>query len=228
MSPSSSTPIELGSTSPRIPSKQSHEAWTDASQAQLFKWLEETGNYAKWKCTGSKNSNDSSRTSKLTKKVVTIISKHLEALNTKKTSDQFMSKLKYVETKFKEAEDFLRGTGVGITSNDEKMGITKIQEKVLSLCPFYYQVKPFMSKNVAINPPFVEETGMDQDIPEIMFGMCTRGKVDDSFQEDGPYGLSEDETSSAAEEEYVAEESLGEQEPLPNHISEGMKVKFHI
>ena len=93
-----------------------------------------------WKCAGSKNSNGSSRTSGLrTKKAVTnIISTHLETLNTKKTLEQVMSKLKYVEKKFKEAEDYLRGTGVGIMSNDEKMGITKIQEKVLSLCPFYY------------------------------------------------------------------------------------------
>ena len=135
-----------------------------------------------------------------------------------------MSKLKYVEKKFKEAEDYLRGTGVGITSNDEKMGITKIREKVLSLCPFYYQVKPFMSENMAINPPFVGETRIDQDIPEILFGTSTGGRVNDSFQKDGPYSLSEEETLSATEEEYVTEESLGEQEPLPDHISEGMKL----
>ena len=65
---------------------------------------------------------------------------------------------------------------------------------------------------------------MDQNILEIMFGMSTGGRVNDSFQEDGPYDLSEEETSSTIEEEYVAKESLSQQEPLPNHISKGMKL----
>lgn len=145
--PSSSTPVELGSTSqgtpPAIPSKRIHEAWTDATEAQLFEWLELPGNYAKWKCAGIRNPSGSMKTSGLTKKAVTgIISNYLESLNTKKSTDQIMSKIRYLEKRFKEAEDFLRNTGEGLTSNDEKMGISKIRDKVLSICPLYFQVNP--------------------------------------------------------------------------------------
>lgn len=125
-----STPAQAppgGSSSQVPPPKTVYEAWTDATQAQLFEWLELPGNYDKWKCAGIRSSNGSTRTSGLTKKAITgIISTYLDTLNTKKSPDQVMSKMRYVEKKFKETEDFLRNTGEGLTSNDEKMGITKI------------------------------------------------------------------------------------------------------
>jgi len=74
----------------------------------------------------------------------------------KKTSEQVMSKMRYVEKKFKEAEDFLRNTGEGLTFNDEKLGIAKIRDKVISTCPFYFRVKPIMFESVAVNLPMLE------------------------------------------------------------------------
>lgn len=68
--------------------------------------------------------------------------------------------MKYVEKKFKDAENFLRNTCEGLTSTDEKMVIAKIKNKVIFICPFYFRVKPIKSKSVAANPPYIGETGM--------------------------------------------------------------------
>ena len=38
--------------------------------------------------------------------------------------------MRYIEKKFKEAEDYLRNTGEGLTTADEKMGIMAIRDKV--------------------------------------------------------------------------------------------------
>ena len=101
--------------------------WNDATQSLLFQWLELPGNYEKWKCARVKNANGGTRTSGLTKKAVTyLISEYLDTLQTKKSPDQVMSKMRYSEKKFKEAEDFLRNIGEGLTFFDEKMGVTKI------------------------------------------------------------------------------------------------------
>jgi len=199
--------------------KTVYEAWTDASQAKLIKWLELPGNYDRWKFAGIRNPNGSStRTYSLTKKAVTcLISKFLDQLQTKKTPKQVMSKMRYIEKKFKEAEDYVRNTGgKGLTSIDEKLGITRIQEKVISICPVYFQVKSFMSESVAaVNPPHIGETaGMNDNIQEMSFGTSDgQGQVrfeSRPLQE----GNSEEEESSADEKPNFEEEICVEQEPI--------------
>ena len=129
------------------------------------------GNYEKWKCVGIKSSTRSTKTSGLTKKAVTkIISKYLKILQTKKTPEQVMSKMRYIEKKFKEAEDYLRNTSEGLTTVDVKMGIMVIRDKVLSICPFYYQVKLFMSESTAVNPPYLGETSTNKSFKDMLFG----------------------------------------------------------
>ena len=82
-----------------------------------------------------------------------------------------MSKMRYVK---KKAEDFLRNTGEGLTSTDEKLGIAKIKDKVISICrvslTFYFQVKPIMYESVVVNPPYIGKTGMTKNIEKMLFG----------------------------------------------------------
>ena len=178
MIPNTSHVVEIGKTSNEAPPKTVYEAWNDISEAQLFEWLQLPRNYEKWKCVGIRNSNGSMKTSALAKRAVTsIISAYLESLNTKKILEQVMNKMRYMEKKFKEVMDFLQSTGEGLTSNDEKLGITKIREKVVSICPFYFQVKSFMSESVAINPPYIGETSADENIPDILFCTSTKAKA---------------------------------------------------
>lgn len=119
----------------------------------------------------------------------------------------------------------MRNTGEGLTSNDEKMGITKIRQKVISICPFYFQVKSFMSESVSINPPYIGETGMDENIPEILFGSSTATPIDGSEHEGGPYDNSEDNDSTLDEEPEFEDEVLGQQEPHQQSCSQGIPAQ---
>lgn len=220
---SPSRPTPESSTAQDEIQKSTYVSWTDRAQSQLFQWLEEPGNYDKWKCAGVKSSSGSTRTSGLTKKAVThIISRHLDTLHTKKTPEQIMSKMRYVEKKFKDAEDYLRSTGEGLNSNDEKMGITVIRDKVLSLCPFYYQVKPFMSESVAFNPPYLGETGMNESFQELLFGTSSGYGLHDSIAEEEEGNDNEVQSPSTQEEEPDFEtESSAQQDQNHQPTSEG-------
>jgi len=83
------------------------------------------GNCKRWKYVKVKSSNGSTRTSQLTQKAIACqILEFLNIMQAKKISKQIMSKMKYVEKKFKEAEYYLQNTCKG--SIDEKMEITKM------------------------------------------------------------------------------------------------------
>ena len=96
-----------------------------------------------------------------------------------------MSKMRYVEKKFKEAEDFLRNIGKGLTSTDEKLGIAKLKDKVTSICPFYFGVKPIMYESVVVNPPYIGETGMTENIEEMLFGTSIGQGFHESMVDEG-------------------------------------------
>ena len=218
-----SSPIEVGSASQEAAQKAAYETWTEITEAQLFEWLEVPGNYEMWKGSGIRNAGGATRTSGLTKKAVTItISNFLDKLHTKKTSEQVMSKMRYVEKKFKEAEDFLRNTGERLSSTDEKLGIAKIKDKVLSICPFYFRVKPIMSESVAVNPPYIGETGITENIKEMLFRTSIQQGCHESMVEEGGNGNCEEEDSSDDEEADFEEESFPGSEPIPDALFQGI------
>jgi len=115
--------------------------------------------------------------------------------------------MRYIEKKFKEEEDFLRNTGKWLTSNDEKLGIAKIKDKVISICPFYFRVKPIMSESVVVNPPYIGETGMTQNIEDMLFETSIGQGLHESMVEEGGNGNYEEEDSSDDEETDFEEET---------------------
>ena len=132
-----------------------------------------------------------------------------------------MSKMRYTEKKFKEAEDYLRNISEGLTTADEKMGIMAIRDKVLSICPFYYQVKPFMCESAAVNPPYLGETGTNESVEDMLFRNNTAQGIHESLPDDTEDMNSEDENSSS-EEEPDSEAHIPEtaqQEPIPKTAS---------
>ena len=131
-----SRPIEVGSASQEATHKTMYKTWTESTEAQMFEWLELSGNYEMWKGACIRNASRVTRTSGLTKKAIIVtISNFLDTLHMKKTSEQVMSKMRYVKKKFKEAENFLRNTGEGLTSTDEKLGLLKSE---IRLSPFVH------------------------------------------------------------------------------------------
>lgn len=139
----------------------------------------------------------------------------------KKTCEQVMSKMRYVEKKFKEAEDFLRNTGEGLTSNDKKLEIAKIKDKVTSICPFYFRVKPIMSESVSVNPPYIGETGNTENIEEMLFGTSIGQGFHEAMADEGGNGSGEEEDSSDDEEANLEEESLPGSEQIPSTPFQG-------
>ena len=117
-----------------------------------------------------------------------------------------MRKMRYIEKKFKEAEDYLRNTSEGLTAADDKIGIMVIRNKFLSICLFYYQVKPFMSKSAAVNPPYLGEIGTNKSFKDMFFGNNTIQGLHESLPNGTKDLNSEDENSSAEEEpDYEAD-----------------------
>ena len=216
-------PIEVGLAPQDAAQRPMYESWTEVTEAQLFEWLEVPGNYEMWKGAGIRNASGATRTSGLTKKAVSVtISNFLDTFNTKKTSEQVMSKMRYIEKKFKEAEDFLRNTGEGLTSTDEKLGIAKIKDKVISICPFYFRVKPIMSESVAVNPPYIGETGMTENIEEMLFGTSIGHGFHDSMVDEGDNEIAEEEDSSGDEEANFEDDSFPGSESIPDVPTQGI------
>ena len=133
-----------------------------------------------------------------------------------------MSKMRYVEKKFKEAEDFLRNIGEGLTSTDEKLGIAKLKDKVTSICPFYFGVKPIMYESVVVNPPYIGETGMTENIEEMLFGTSIGQGFHESMVDEGGNGNCEEEDSSDDEEANFEEEKFPGSKPIPNAPCQGI------
>ena len=229
MTGNSSRATEVGNTSLEGIQKSVYEAWSKGAKSHLFQWLDFPGNYEKWKCAWVKSSTGSTKTSGLTKKAVTkIISEYLETLQTKKTPEQVMSRMRYIEKKFKDAEDYLRNTGEGITATDDKMEIVGICDKVLSICPFYYQVKSFMSESTAVNPPYLGETGTNESFKDMLFGNNIAERLDERLADDIEELNSVDENSSSKEEpDYEADITTAE-EPIPETASEGTILIYCI
>jgi len=176
-----------------------------------------------WKGVGIRNASGATRTSRLTKKtIIIIISNFLDTLNTKKISEHVMSKMRYVEKKFKEVEDFLRNTGEGLTSTDEKLGIAEMRDKVISICPFYFRVKLIMSESVVVNPPYIGETGVTENIEKMLFVTSIAQRLHESMVEEGGIGNCEEDESSDDEKLDFEEDSFPGLEPIPTVPSQGI------
>ena len=135
-----------------------------------------------------------------------------------------MSKMRYVEKKFKIAEDFLWNTREGLTTVDEKMGIMAIWEKFIFLYSFYYQIKPFMSDSVAVNPPYIGETGINENFKALLFDTNTGERLYELIYKDGGNLNSQDKNSSEELncKEEMSTEQEPSQEPLPQVAFEGI------
>lgn len=147
---------EVGSSSPAEPK---YGYWSEEEHDLLFDWLGLPGNFEKWKCGGKTNANKRIRAPRMSKKALaTLISTYFKQNQKTKSTDQILNKMRYIEDRYKEVRDFLNSTGEGLSTDDEKMSITSIREKVLQRCPFYNRIHSLMKDSVSITPPYVGES----------------------------------------------------------------------
>ena len=78
----------------------------------------------------------------------------------------------------------MQNTGEGLTTTDDKMGIMVIHDKVLSICPFYYQVKSFMSESATVNPPYLGETSINKSFEDMFIGNNSAQRLHKSLPDD--------------------------------------------
>ena len=80
-----------------------------------------------------------------------------------------------------------------------------------------------MSESVSVNPPYVGESGLNENFSKMLFGTSTRqGQgLYESIAEDGIDVNSEAEISSNEEEPDFEEELLAQQEPNQEAPSQG-------
>ena len=94
------------------------------------------------------------------KALATLISTHFKQNQKTKSTDQIHNKMRYIEDRYKEVRNFLNFIGEGLSTDDEKMSINSIREKVLQRCPFYNKVHPLMKDSVSIISPYIGESGV--------------------------------------------------------------------
>ncbi|KAI8916468.1 hypothetical protein DFJ77DRAFT_509865 [Powellomyces hirtus] len=68
-------------------------------------------------------------------------------------------KIQEWEKKFREAEAYLATTGKGLTSIEEKMGISAIKEKVLSKFKYYKTLEGYFGNRAGNRPLFLSQVG---------------------------------------------------------------------
>lgn len=152
------------------------------------------------------------------KSVAGLISDSLKEHHVTKTVVQVLNKMCYLEDKYKDDKDFLHATGEGLSTEDEKMAISSIREKVYQKCLFYDITNPIMKDSVSISPPYVGESGSAENISDMLFNDLTlRGDFEtvedeNNADEDGP----EDEVTADAGEEFEEDDT-----PLTQRIAAG-------
>jgi hypothetical protein len=113
-----------------------------------------------------------------------------------------------VEDKYKDAKDFLQATREGLSTEDEKMPVSTISEKVYQKCPFFDIINQIMKDFVSIILPYVGESGNFENISDLLFTDSTlRGdfesvEEDDVAEDNGP----KDEVQADAGKEYEEED----------------------
>ena len=97
------------------------------------------------------------------------------------------------------------------------------KDKVTSICPFYFRVKPIMSESVAVNPPYIGETDTTENIEEMLFGTSIGQGFRESMDDEGSNGNNyEEEEFSDDDEANFEEESLPDSEPIPDAPFQGI------
>ena len=186
------------------PAEPKYGYWSDEEQDLLFEWLGLPGNFEKWKCGGKMKADKKIRAHGTSKKsLATLISTYFKQNQKTKSTDQIINKMRYIEDRYKKVKDFLNSTGEGFSTNDEKMSITSIREKVLERCPFYDKVHPLMKDSVSITPPSVGESGVSQSISNIFFSdSAVRGDFE-SLEEEDDYDKAPDDEDVPHAEEFA-------------------------
>jgi hypothetical protein len=105
--------------------------------------------------------------------VAGFISNYLKEHHVIKSVDKVLNKMRYLEDKYKDVKDFLHATSEGLSSEDEKMAISTTMEKVYQKCPFYDIINPIMKDSVSITLPYVGESGISENISDMLFSDST-------------------------------------------------------
>ena len=105
---------------------------SDEEHDLFFDWLGLPRNFEKWECGGKMNAKKRIRALGMSKKALnTLISMFFKQNHKTKSTEQILNKMRYIDDRYKEVRDFLNSIREGLSTNDEKMAITSISEKVL-------------------------------------------------------------------------------------------------
>ena len=105
----------------------------------LIDWLTTGNNYSQWK-----GGDFHSGITKMTLAGIILTEIKDKGITTTRTSKDVLQKISNMEHLYKQATDFLDGTGAGITCEQS------LQEAVKKICPYYYELAPIMSDGPSI------------------------------------------------------------------------------
>ncbi|CAD6938583.1 unnamed protein product [Tilletia caries] len=171
-----------------------------SSMTVLLSWLQDDGNYAKWK--GLEGD------SQLV--LAGDVSQRIQEAKTKveRTPAAVVEKIKGLEKQFRQANDFRLATGQGILDaaaaaaveeadgNEDAMNLAQksVTDAILNYCPYYYDLSEVMSDRISTNPTgsYSTTSGIDS-AAGLLRAAATRASSD---EEDDDAGEKEDGPSS--------------------------------
>ncbi|XP_055353547.1 uncharacterized protein LOC129599355 [Paramacrobiotus metropolitanus] len=136
-------------------------SWKKECADLLIAWLTEPGNYDRWKSTAVPTG--PGKTKRVTGDSKRQIAAEIATLLREKGFEQcdgqiVQNKIDLIESSYKKARSCLKGTGFGVDDSDIAKGIKTVEEKVLYLCSYFYQLDPIFADRPSMVPAFLAGT----------------------------------------------------------------------
>ncbi|GAV03618.1 hypothetical protein RvY_14014 [Ramazzottius varieornatus] len=130
-----------------------------AAQDYLLQWIEERGNWAKWRCAGAKTAAGQKKTCKdTTMAVLPSIMDYLKANGIDNVSvDSVKSKLMSFESSYRDSRALFATTVEGETEHDIQQKIITLKDKVEKACPFRSRLHPVFRDSLKMVTPYVAD-----------------------------------------------------------------------
>ncbi|XP_055344088.1 uncharacterized protein LOC129592140 [Paramacrobiotus metropolitanus] len=197
-----STPNELQNANAKEKKKRENHRWTEREERLLVEWLQNPDNYQQWKCAGKKDTAAGSGGQQTTKvqpngktktDVAKMLAKYLVAkcgVSAKiRTAKNINEKISGFESKWREANTWLKGTGNGLMHPDEsresRLQRTNIRDEVKDQLKYFFDLDAVFGERPSNEPAYVSNTGSNNN-ENVMSVMRFNASGDDDDEPDTP------------------------------------------
>lgn len=188
----------------------------NTSMSILLKWLTTESNYNKYR--GGPTSQGKGKTH-----WCTVISEQIKDAGVRvyRNPNAIKCKISNLETSFKQAHDWVHGTGAGVRENEP----TAFNDYVKQLCPYYFDLLEVMQDRATARPQLTsdainsEDEGPNSATPEVIGTMNSPGEDDSSTGSSPLPTLQRNRGNGAIDDASGTSRSFASLPPVPATIT---------